>query len=76
MKSQNEWDTLRKVIVSVTDYATVPLIYTSVRTVNYADKTDTLNANSKRIKKTRNRVCNVTYASSAHPRRRISLCYL
>ena len=43
MKSQNEWDTLRKVIVGVADYATVPLIDTSVRTVNYADKTDTSN---------------------------------
>lgn len=40
MKSQNEWDTLRKVIVGVADYATVPEVDKSVRTVNYADRDD------------------------------------
>jgi N-dimethylarginine dimethylaminohydrolase len=38
MKSQNEWDTLKKVIVGVADHATVPELDISVRTVNYADR--------------------------------------
>jgi glycine amidinotransferase len=40
MKSQNEWDTLKKVIVGVADYATVPKLDKSLRTVNYADRHD------------------------------------
>lgn len=40
MKSQNEWDTLKKVIVGVADYATVPKVDLSVRTINYADRED------------------------------------
>ena len=40
MKSQNEWDNLKKVIVGVADEATVPEIDLSVRTINYADKKD------------------------------------
>ena len=40
MKSQNEWDQLKKVIVGVADYATVPEVDTSVRTINYADRKD------------------------------------
>lgn len=43
MKSQNEWDTLRKVIVGVADYAKIPSIDISLRTVNYADKIDISN---------------------------------
>jgi glycine amidinotransferase len=40
MKSQNEWDTLKKVIVGVADFATVPKLDKSLRTVNYADRHD------------------------------------
>ena len=40
MKSQNEWDQLKKVIVGVADYATVPEVDLSVRTINYADRED------------------------------------
>lgn len=40
MKSQNEWDQLKKVIVGVADYATVPEVDLSVRTINYADRKD------------------------------------
>ena len=40
MKSQNEWDKLKKVIVGVADYATVPEVDLSVRTINYADRED------------------------------------
>jgi len=40
MKSQNEWDKLKKVIVGVADYARVPEIDLSVRTINYADRED------------------------------------
>ncbi len=40
MRSKNEWDTLRKVIVGVADYATVPEVDLSVRTINYADRKD------------------------------------
>ena len=40
MKSQNEWGKLKKVIVGVADYATVPDIDISLHTVNYADRTD------------------------------------
>jgi glycine amidinotransferase len=38
--SVNEWDTLRKVIVGVADYATVPPLDKSLRTINYADVSD------------------------------------
>jgi N-dimethylarginine dimethylaminohydrolase len=40
MKSQNEWDELKKVIVGVADYARVPEVDLSVRTINYADRED------------------------------------
>jgi N-dimethylarginine dimethylaminohydrolase len=40
MKSQNEWDTLKKVIVGVADHARVPEVDLSVRTINYADRED------------------------------------
>ena len=40
MKSQNEWDKLKKVVVGVADYATVPEVDLSVRTINYADRKD------------------------------------
>ena len=38
MKSQNEWGQLKKVIVGVADYARVPEVDLSVRTINYADR--------------------------------------
>jgi len=41
MKTKNEWGKLKKVIVGVADYATVPQIDLSVRTINYADREDT-----------------------------------
>ena len=34
MKSQNEWGKLKKVIVGVADYARVPEVDLSVRTIN------------------------------------------
>ena len=40
MKSQNEWDKLKKVIVGVADHARVPEVELSVRTINYADRED------------------------------------
>jgi glycine amidinotransferase len=40
MKSQNEWDKLKKVIVGVADHARVPEVDLSVRTINYADRED------------------------------------
>lgn len=40
MKSQNEWDQLKKVVVGVADYARTPEIDLSVRTINYADRDD------------------------------------
>ena len=43
MRSQNEWDKLTKVIVGVADYARVPVVDLSVRTINYADRRDPLN---------------------------------
>ena len=43
MKSQNEWDKLKKVIVGVADHATVPELDKSVRTINYADREDISN---------------------------------
>ena len=41
MSSTNEWDQLKKVVVGVADNAKVPNIDISVRTVNYADLSDT-----------------------------------
>lgn len=38
--STNEWDKLKTVIVGVADYATIPGMEKSLRTVNYADKLD------------------------------------
>jgi glycine amidinotransferase len=38
MKSVNEWDKLKKVIVGVADYATIPSIDKSLRVINYADR--------------------------------------
>lgn len=40
MKSQNEWGKLKKVVVGVADYARVPEVDLSVRTINYADRQD------------------------------------
>lgn len=42
MRSQNEWGKLKKVIVGVADHARVPTIDLSVRTINYADRNNTL----------------------------------
>lgn len=43
MNSTNEWDTLKKVVVGVADYAQIPAMDTSLRTVNYANLTDISN---------------------------------
>lgn len=43
MKSQNEWGKLKKVIVGVADHARVPEMDLSVRTINYADRSDVSN---------------------------------
>jgi N-dimethylarginine dimethylaminohydrolase len=40
MKSRNEWDQLKKVVVGVADYATIPEMDKSLRHINYADKSD------------------------------------
>lgn len=40
MPSKNEWSQLKKVVVGVADYAKIPTIDKSMRTVNYADVTD------------------------------------
>jgi glycine amidinotransferase len=40
MPAVNEWDTLKKVVVGVADYAQIPRMDISLRTVNYADITD------------------------------------
>jgi N-dimethylarginine dimethylaminohydrolase len=40
MSSQNEWSQLKKVIVGIADKAKVPEIDLSVRTINYADKSN------------------------------------
>ena len=40
MKSQNEWDNLKKVIVGVADHSKVPEVDLSVRTINYAERED------------------------------------
>jgi glycine amidinotransferase len=40
MKSRNEWGKLKKVIVGVSDYATIPKMDRSLRLINYADKID------------------------------------
>jgi len=40
MNSKNEWSQLKKVIVGIADEARVPEIDLSLRTINYADKSD------------------------------------
>ena len=40
MKSTNEWDPLKKVIVGVADYARIPEMDKSLRHINYADRQD------------------------------------
>lgn len=40
MKSINEWDQLKRVIVGVADYARIPEIDKSLRLINYADRED------------------------------------
>lgn len=40
MNSKNEWDKLKKVIVGVADYATIPEMDKSLRTINYAGEID------------------------------------
>jgi glycine amidinotransferase len=40
MKSTNEWDKLKKVIVGVADYAKIPKMDRSIRYINYADRDD------------------------------------
>lgn len=40
MTSINEWSTLKKVVVGVADYAQIPKLDASLRTVNYADVSD------------------------------------
>ncbi len=40
MYSTNEWGKLKKVIVGVADYATIPPLDKSLRTINYADVKD------------------------------------
>jgi N-dimethylarginine dimethylaminohydrolase len=46
MYSKNEWDTLKKVVVGIADYAKVPEIDISLRTINYADVQDETSINS------------------------------
>lgn len=43
MKSKNEWDKLKKVIVGVADNAKIPEMDKSLRCINYADKKDVSN---------------------------------
>ncbi len=43
MYATNEWDRLKKVIVGVPDYAIVPEMDKSLRTINYAGETDVSN---------------------------------
>lgn len=40
MKSKNEWDPLKKVIVGIADYARIPEMDESLRHINYADRQD------------------------------------
>ena len=40
MNSKNEWDQLKKVIVGVADFAQIPEMDKSLRTINYADRED------------------------------------
>jgi N-dimethylarginine dimethylaminohydrolase len=40
MSSSNEWSSLKKVVVGVADYANIPNLDISLRTVNYADIID------------------------------------
>jgi glycine amidinotransferase len=41
MYSTNEWGKLKKIVVGVADYAVVPPVDKSLRTINYADLKDT-----------------------------------
>lgn len=43
MKSYNEWDSLKSVIVGVADYAQIPKLDKSLRAINYAHLQDTSN---------------------------------
>lgn len=40
INSLNEWEPLKKVIVGIADHARIPLMDISLRTVNYADRTE------------------------------------
>ena len=40
INSKNEWDQLKKVIVGVADFAQIPEMDKSLRTINYADRED------------------------------------
>ena len=40
MYATNEWDQLKKVIVGVADYAKIPAMDKSLRTINYAGEQD------------------------------------
>ena len=51
MNSKNEWDQLKKVVVGVSDYATVPELDISLRHINYADVEDTSNISVGRYPK-------------------------
>jgi glycine amidinotransferase len=46
MYAKNEWDKLKKVIVGVADYATIPPMDKSLRTINYAGIGDVSNVKS------------------------------
>lgn len=46
MYSTNEWGKLKKVIVGVADYATIPPLDKSLRTINYADIEDEFTINT------------------------------
>lgn len=46
MYAKNEWDKLKKVIVGVADYATIPPMDKSLRTINYAGIQDVSNIKS------------------------------
>ena len=40
INSKNEWDQLEKVIVGVADFAQIPEMDKSLRTINYVDRED------------------------------------
>ena len=46
MNSTNEWGHLKKIIIGVADYATIPTLDISLRTVNYADISNESNIKS------------------------------